>query len=172
MENVYLVTQAEEIRLIALDLLQNSSLIEHIANNLYGIRYSELKKKLLEDPKYNFTDGAVTGALYTLTNRVDNIYKIKNNSGTYFYYSEVYEDNLESTLESITTSEEYQDLENLIKNSEIKVRAILRNASQGVYIQTTNLDIDHLRKLLNLTTQLNNLLKTYEAEKSFELIFG
>lgn len=163
-------TQAEQIRLLALDFLQNSSLLDNIDKNLYGMRYSELKKKLIEDSKYNFTDGAVTGALYTLTERVDNIHKIKNNKGTFFYYSEVHEDDLASTLYSITTSEEYRDLTNLIKNAEMKVREILRYASQELYIETTSLDIDHLRKLLNSTAQLNNLLKTYEAEKSFELI--
>lgn len=161
-------TQAEKIRLLAVDLLKNRSLNEPVDNDLYGIRYSQLKKKIMEDSNHEFTDGAVTGALYTLTERVENIYKIKNNHGTYFYYSEDYKDNLEITRESITTSEEYKDLTDMIKNSEVKVREILRNASQGRYTETTNLDIEHLRKLLNLTDQLSNLLKTYEAEKSFE----
>ena len=97
-------TQAEKIRLLAVDLLKNRSLNEPIDNDLYGIRYSQLKKKIMEDSNHEFTDGAVTGALYTLTERVENIYKIKNNHGTYFYYSEDYKDNLEITRESITTS--------------------------------------------------------------------
>ena len=31
----------------------------------------------MEDSNHDFTDGAITGALYTLTERVENIYKIK-----------------------------------------------------------------------------------------------
>lgn len=165
-----MATQAETIREIVVNLLKDSSLKTQINENLYGIRYNDLRKHLLKSGEYKFTDGAVTSALYTLPERVANVHRTKTHNGTYFYYSEENESEFDVTLSSVTTSIDYQDLLNMAKSTENKVGDILRKASQGVFQETSELDIKHLRQILNLTNQLNNALKSYEAEKSFELI--
>lgn len=166
-----MVNQAEKIRELALDLLKNSKEKDYISKDFYGIRYSDLKLKILNNKKdYTFTDGAVTGALYTLTERVPNVYKIKVKGGTFFYYSDSKEDNLNVELLSITVSSEYKELLDLTKKTEAKIKEILNKAGQKKYKKTTELDTMHLRKALQLTNDLNNALNAYEIEKSFEQI--
>lgn len=76
--------QAEEIREETVKLLKNTHGKEeyYIDNNLYGMRYSDLKRNLLSSSK--FTEGAVTGALNTMTDRVELIDKIKYQGKSFF----------------------------------------------------------------------------------------
>lgn len=165
-----MATQAENIRLITIELLKKSKIQIPGSDDIFGIRYSDLKKRLLNSTHYDFTEGAVTGTLYTLPDRMENVYKTKTKKGTYFYYSESEKNEPSTKLNSITDSEQYEELIDSISNAESLVGDILRKASKGNYKETTDLDIENLRKILTATNNLNNLLKSYEFEKSFELI--
>lgn len=168
------MNQAKQIRKLATKMLtQNKSLQEDIIvnnQNFKGIRYSILKSELLNHKDYNFTEGGVTGALYTLPNRVESIFKVKLKKGVFFYFStkEIQEKIKEDTF--ITESTEYKELISKVDDISNSVRVILLNASNQFYKETNSLDLKYLRQLLKNTSQLKDILKEYEIEKSFEKI--
>lgn len=163
-------TQADKIRTIAINILKKQTDANVSPSEPLGIRYSKLKEILLSDKMPDFTEGAVTGALYTLPDRVPNIYKKKIKGGTFFYYSESEKKMVDGSLNSITTSNDYKELINFTKKTETKVNEILTKASKDAYIQTTELDIEYLRKILYLASQLSGTLKLYETDRSLEQI--
>ncbi|MDW0111519.1 hypothetical protein [Sporosarcina aquimarina] len=168
------MSQAEKIRELATEILtQDKGIQEEIMVNnqkFKGIRYNILKQKLLDWSDYKFTEGGVTGALYTLPDRVDGIFKVKTKKGVFFYFSskEIQEKIKEDII--ITESIEYIELASKVEEVSNAVRNILFNASHEFYKSTNQTDLDYLRKLLRSTSQLEDTLKEYKIEKSFEKI--
>jgi len=168
------MNQAEKIRRLTTDmLLNNDELLEDIIVNnkeIKGIRYSVLKNELLNFSKYDFTEGGVTGALYTLTDKMDSIFKVKVKNGVYFYYSS--EKNQEEFKSSviITESKEYENL--ILKADDLfgDVSSILTKASNEFYKNANDIDVKYLRKILGISSDFKDVLKEYKLEKNFERI--
>lgn len=164
------ITQAERIRTRVLNILQDNhnENLEQINDDISGIQYIKLKKLLSNE----FTDGAVTGALNTITERLENIHKIKTKSGTYFYFSET-ENNFNLNEESIDIiySKELEEVIQYSKKVYEGISNILKNTSKdSYYSNVTNLDLDNLRKILDNVSHTENLLKNYKVNKAFEII--
>lgn len=169
------MSQAEKIRKIVVILLKEETEITHeIAINdkkTKAIKYADLKKYLIE--RYtDFTEGAVTGALQTLTKRVDNIFKTKTKEGVFFFYSEEQDIVLNSTSKrvAITDSEDYMELEKSVEEVSHAVGKILRNAGKEKYLAAENLDISYLRDVLEGSENLQGVLREYKKESAFEKI--
>lgn len=175
------MNQAERIRDIVSDILKRDDLgtserelkdkIELNGKSVYGIKYSRLKDYLLNRKEYNFSEGAVTGALQTLAERVDNIYKQKTKKGVFFVYfddKEITENKQIKVI--ITESEDYNDLVEQVRSVSDQVSKILKNASKGKYKKTYDTDLKHLRNLLKISSDLEITLKNYKNEKTFEKI--
>lgn len=168
---VIYMNQAEKIREAAINLLQsNTEFLEEIDTDslIKGIKYSNLKKLLLESG--NFSLGAIIGALGTLDKKVTNIHKHKTSKGVFFYYATNEELKEFSTQTVIIESIDYKDLSVQITNISKKVREILKNASNEAYLQVSDNDINYLRTILNLSNDLEQTLKTYENERTIEMV--
>lgn len=173
------MNQSEKIREIVLDILKNDEnetmglkdRVEINGKSMYGVKYSTLKNYLLNLERYNFSEGAVTGALQTVTKRVDNIHKQKTKQGVYFFY---FDDKkitgINTVGVNITESDDYKELEEKVKDVNNHVSEILRNASKGKYKDSSNMDLDNLRSLLKISDQLDYTLKKYKNDKTFESI--
>lgn len=163
-------TQAEQIRKQVIDILHDDSneILEQINDDISGVQYIKLKELLSKE----FTEGAVTGSLNTITERVENIYKIKTKLGTYFYYSEKENQlNLNEQLVDIIYSKELEDVLQYSQKAYEGISNILKNTSKdSYYSNVTNLDLDNLRKLLDNVAHTENLLKSYKVNKAFENI--
>ena len=175
------MNQSERIRDIVSEILKKDDLgenerelkdkIELNGKSVYGIKYSRLKDYLLNRKEYNFSEGAVTGALQTLTERVNNIYKQKTKNGVFFVYFDDEEITKNKQIKVIITeSEDYNDLVEQVGNVSDQVSKILKNASKGKYIKTDETDLKHLRNLLKISSELENTLKQYKNDKTFEKI--
>lgn len=169
------MNQAEKIRKLVTELFLNGNNLqdEIVVNNskIKGIRYSVLKSELLKD-KYNFTEGGVTGALYTLTDKMDFVFKVKTKNGVYFYYSseELAPQKYSKSDVIITESKEYVELVSKAEELYDGVRSVLVNASNGFYREAHDIDVQYLREILKINSQLKDILKEYRIEKSFEKI--
>lgn len=173
------MNQSEKIREIVVSILKKNENeiaglkeeVEIYDKNMFGIKYSVLKDYLLNLERYNFSEGAVTGALQTITKRVGNIHKQKTKQGVYFFYFDEKNMNRINTVGvSITESDDYIELEEKVRDVNSHVSEILRNASRGKYKNTSNMDIDNLRSLLKISDQLDYTLKKYKNDKTFESI--
>lgn len=172
------MSQAEKIRDIVINVLQydtyEKKLIEEVIINnqkVNGIKYTNLKKYLMEHYS-NFSEGAITGALQTLTQRVDNVFKIKTKKGVYFFYSEAESEDLEIGKEKviITQSEDYRLLEVAVDNVSNVVGKILRNAVRNQYSDVRDSDVESLRKILEASGKLELVLKEYKQADTLERI--
>jgi len=161
-------TQAEQIREMVVTMLQNrkTDYLEQITSNVYGIQYIKLKKKLSE----KFTEGAVTGCLNTITERVENVHKVKIKSGTYFYFSDKESSlNLNEQAVEIIYSKELEEVLQYSQKAYEGVSNILKKTAKDFYYSNvTTLDLDNLRSLLDNISQTENLLKKYKTDKAFE----
>lgn len=164
------MSQAEKIRDIVINILkfdrfEKKITEEMIINNekVNGIKYTRLKEYLMENYS-DFSEGAITGALQTLTQRVDNVFKTKTKKGVYFFYSEVEYDDLELGKEKviITESEDYRDLEVAVNNVSSVVGQILRNAVKNQYLDVRESDVNSLRDILEASGKLELILKNYK----------
>lgn len=167
--------QAEKIRSIVVSLLkENSKITDEIVINekrVRAVQYASLKKYLVK--KYpEFTEGAVTGALQTLTKKVDNVFKTKTKDGVFFFYSEEQDIILNSVnkMVSITDSEDYMKLEKKVEEVSSTVGEILRNAGRDKYLEAESLDISYLRDILEGSENLQGILRKYKKENAFERI--
>ena len=170
------MSQASQIRKLALNILKNDSFEkEKISDdsNIKGIRYSVFKKIILEEKNYSFTEGAVVSTLNSLHTKLENIYKTKTSKGVYFYYSPDGKKDIEETEHMatlITQSHEFNQLENQAEDLSRNIANILLNTSKNIYINTSDLDIEFLRRILSVSNQLKLVIQEYSEEKSFELI--
>lgn len=168
------MSQAANIRKIIKQMLADTHKLQEKINinnkETSGIRYNVLKKELLNKTKYSFTEGAVTGALYTLEDRVDSIHKIKTDNGVFYYYSKEDLSEIEKNSVDITNSKEYKELTSQFEYIEEIISEILRNASQKKYKNTDETDLKYLRQVLSSAGDLNDLLRKYKLEKSFDQI--
>lgn len=169
------MNQAEKIRNIVVSLLKgNSEITDEIVINeerVRAVQYANLKKYLVK--KYpEFTEGGVTGALQTLTKRVDNVFKTKTKDGVFFFYSEEQDiiSNSVNKVVAITDSEDYMKLEKKVEEVSSAVGEILRNAGKGKYLAAENLDISYLRDILEGSENLQGILREYKKENAFERI--
>jgi Holliday junction resolvase RusA-like endonuclease len=147
-----LKNQANEIRKDIFNILKTSSDLKNITPNIKGIRYSELKRTLLNTTKY--TEGAVTSVLNTVTKKSDYVHKIKIDTGTYYYYSEKklqLKDNSDF-LESL----EYRNLKRSVDNLVTEISDILKNISkENNNIKITDSNYELLRELLNYASSMS-----------------
>lgn len=168
-EVVHMKSQASLIREITLDILKNSDDLTFISNNIYGIKYSDLRTRLLKNKQYSFTEGAVASALNTIPERVANIYKIKNKKGTFFYYSKKKIEE-EKKSDTIIDSNEFEIMHESAKQTEKYIQKIIYDAGHDKYIDFTDTDSQYLREILAASYNLTNLLRTYTNQKSFDKI--
>lgn len=171
------MNQSQKIRGIILDIfksedekeLKQTVLIDGFKRE--GIKYKDLKDRLLTCDE-QFSEGGVTGALQTLTERLENIYKVKTKKGVFFFYSENDEIflNSDNAKMIITESEDFQLLEEKVEGVSSVIASILKNASKGKYASTKDSDLKHLRKLLSVSSELQNVLSNYKIDKTFEKI--
>ena len=161
--------QAEEIRKESIKLLKNTLGKEenHIEDNLYGMRYSELKRELLSSNRY--TEGAVTGALNTMTERVNLIKKIKHHGKSFFYYSSE-KNKIEKKPVYITESKDFEDLTETSQLAQKNIEKILNQSGKKIYKEITETDQQNLRIILSKTNELNESIRDYKQQKSFEII--
>ena len=175
------MSQAEKIRKIVLEWLKDgyfeynfSSLNfrEIYVNNkkVKAMKYKDIKNALLNEDDFGFTEGAVTGALRTLPDRVDFIFKVKNKEGVFYYFSdeEISYEKEDKIL--ITESSEYEDLVLRTNVLHTDIGKLLRNASNGMYVTEKDTDVKYLRKLLEISSNLKGTLEDYRLEKAFEKI--
>lgn len=176
-----ILNQAEKIRKIVLEWLEhdyseqlNPSLKIRIisVNNkkVRAMKYKDIKAELLSMDEFDFTEGAVTGALRTLPDRIDSIFKIKNREGVFYYFSNEKVVPIEDEKTFITDSDEYEDL--IIKASFLHadIGHLLRNASHGNYITNKDVDVKYLRQLLDISSRLNDVLEEYRVENAISKI--
>lgn len=161
--------QAEEIRQETVRLLKNVIGQEenHIRDDLYGMRYTDLKEKLLSKDK--FTEGAVTGALNTITDRIELVDRIKYKNKSFYYYV-TRENEYEKKLAYITESEDFEDLYNSSILIQKHIEKILNKSSQEKYKEVSELDKKSLRYTLQKVNELNESIRDYKHAKSFEII--
>lgn len=85
------MNQSQKIREIILKLFKSNKdkslkqVFEVDGVEREGIKYIDLKNFLLSYEEYKFSEGAVVGALQTLTGRLENIYKVKTRNGVFFF---------------------------------------------------------------------------------------
>lgn len=172
------MSQAEKIRDIVINILkfdrfEKKITEEMIINNqkVNSIKYTHLKKYLMENYS-DFSEGAITGALQTLTQRVDNVFKTKTKKGVYFFYSEAEYDDLATSKEKviITESEDYRDLEAAVNNVSSVVGQILRNAVKNKYSDVRESDVNSLRDILKASGDLELTLRNYKQTNALERI--
>lgn len=172
------MNQSQKIREIILDIFKSNDdnflkqVFEIDGVKREGIKYIDLKKLLLSYEKYNFSEGAVVGALQTLTDRLENIYKVKTRNGVFFFYSEkedvFYEyDNSKAT---IIESEDFKGFEDKVEVVNVAIADILKNISKGKYLEVKDIDLSYLRDLLKFSRELQSVLSRYKTEKTFEEI--
>lgn len=179
------MTQSEKIRDIVFKLLspdheKNNNPFtgpvkrEIIVNNrtFEAIKYKDLKKFLLEK-EFDFSEGAITGALQTLPDRLANIFKEKTKEGVFFFYSDnknisLLNQNHENTI--IPDSVDYKALEDKVEEVNQAVIYILKKASNGNYSNVNEDDIKNLREILKNSGELSTSLSRYKTEKTFEKI--
>lgn len=161
--------QAEEIRQETVKLLKNVIGQEdnRISDRLYGIRYSTLKEKLLSTKKY--TEGAVTGALNTITDRVELVGRVKHQNKSYYYYASS-ENKIEKNPVYITESEDFKSLYNSSISIQKNIEEILNKSSKEKYKEVSELDKKSLRYILQKVNELNESIRDYRHAKSFEII--
>lgn len=161
--------QAEEIREETVKLLKNTHGKEeyYIDNNLYGMRYSDLKRNLLSSSK--FTEGAVTGALNTMTDRVELIDKIKYQGKSFFYYTSG-ENKIEKKPVYITESKDFEYLTEGSQLTQQIIEKILNKSGKDIYKEISEIDKKNLRTILQKTNELNESIRNYKQEKSFEVL--
>lgn len=161
--------QAEEIREETVRLLKNTLGKEenYIDDNLYGMRYSDLKRKLLSSNK--FTEGAVTGALNTMTDRVELINKVKHQGKSFFYYASG-ENKIEKKPVYITESKDFEELTETSQLTQQNVEKILNKSGKNVYKEISEIDKKNLRTILQKTNELNESIRNYKQERSFEVL--
>lgn len=161
--------QAEEIREETVKMLKNTHGKEeyYIDENLYGIRFSDLKKKLLDTNK--FTEGAVIGALNTMTDRVELIDKIKHQGKSFFYYNSG-ENRIEKKPVYITESKDFEDLTDGSQLTQQIIEKILNKSGKNIYKEISDTDRKNLRTILEKTNELNESIRNYKQEKSFEVL--
>lgn len=162
--------QAEEIREESIKILKNTLGKEenYIENNLYGMRYSDLKRNLLSTNR--FTEGAVTGALNTIVDRIELVNKIKHQGKSFFYYSSG-ENKIEKKTVYITESKDFADLNDSSQLAQQNVEKILNKSGKNIYREITEVDKENLRKILQKTNELNESIRNYKQEKSFEILY-
>jgi len=161
------MSQAKKIRNLSLNLLTTQNdlkeSIEINGKHLEGIRYHKLYDFLENHEKYTFTSGAISSALQNLPNKVEDIQKIKTDNGVYFILSKY---SFESTnIKSIVDSNEYKELFKNAKEVNALLSKILKKASKEEYSNTTNYDLDMLRKIFIKNSELLNLIENYQIEK-------
>lgn len=172
------MNQSQKIREIILELFKSNKdcslkqVFEVDGMKREGIKYIDLKNFLLSHEEYNFSEGAVVGALQTLTGRLENVYKVKTRNGVFFFYSEKEDifdahDNSETT---IIESEDFKRFEDKVEVVNVAIADILRNVSKGKYLEVKNIDLNYLRDLLKSSGELQNVLNKYKTEKMFEEI--
>lgn len=172
------MNQSQKIREIILKLFKSNKdkslkqVFEVDGVEREGIKYIDLKKFLLSYEEYNFSEGAVVGALQTLTGRLENIYKVKTRNGVFFFYSEKEDifdehDNSEAT---IIESEDFKRFEDKVEVVNVAIVDILRNVSKGKYLEVKDIDLNYLRDLLKFSGELQSVLSSYKTEKMFEEI--
>lgn len=171
------MSQAKKIRDVVLDLFIKPETVnpfmisseEILVNSkkFEAYKYSELKNYLITNCK--FTEGAVTGALQTITTKVENIYKTKTNDGVYYFYSENNEVNESSRKdEFLVESEDLKNLERKIDSVYQEITNILIKAAKGQYKDIKEIDVNHLRNLLRYFDDAKGVLKEYKTEKWFQ----
>lgn len=174
------MNQSEKIRKLILDIFKSNTydsvkqeiIVDGVKRK--GIKYIDLKKFLLDINYENqkFSEGAVTGALYTLTERLENVYKTKTKNGVFFFYSDkenvLPENDDFKTL--ITESEDFSFLEEKVENVSIAIADILKNVSKEKYLEVQDVDLKYLRELLKVSGDLQNVLTRYKTEKTFNKI--
>lgn len=174
------MNQSEQIRSLVLEIFKTSNydsikqtiIVDGIKRK--GIKYIDLKKFLLDfdNGVKKFSEGAVTGALYTLTERLEDVYKTKTRNGVFFFYS----DNEGSSFEnndykmSITESEDFSSLEDKVETVSAAIADILKNVSKEKYLEVHDIDLKYLRELLKVSGDLQNALSRYKTEKTFKKI--
>lgn len=173
------INQAETIRKLVVNLLRDYDK-DAFSNNLVlskivvdnskvkAIKYIDLKNALMNSKSYSFTEGAVVGALNTITERIDDIKKVRTKNGVFFYFSESSKDDPNKIIQMID-SEDYLDLEEQVNKINKTVSSILKNVSIGKYETEigTDFEIKHLRNILSLSESLKNELKEHKQEKMF-----
>lgn len=172
------MSQAKKIREIVISILRYDTFEKKITEEIIinnqkvnGIKYTNLKEYLME--KYDeFSEGAITGALQTLTERLDNVFKTKTKKGVYFFYSEAEYNNLEigKAKEVITESEDYRELEVAVNNVSSVVGQILRNAVKNQYSDVRESDITSLRDILEASGELELVLRKYKQRDALDRI--
>lgn len=174
------MNQSEQIRSLVLEIFKTNNydsikqtiIVDGIKRK--GIKYIDLKKFLLDfdNGVKKFSEGAVTGALYTLTERLEDVYKTKTRNGVFFFYS----DNEGSSFEnndykmSITESEDFSSLEDKVETVSAAIADILKNVSKEKYLEVHDIDLKYLRELLKVSGDLQNALSRYKTEKTFKKI--
>ncbi len=172
------MNQSQKIREIILKLFKSNNdkslkqIFEVDGVEREGIKYIDLKKFLLSHEKYNFSEGAVVGALQTLTGRLENIYKVKTRNGVFFFYSEKEDvvDEYDNSEATIIESEDFKKFEDKVEVVNVAIAHILRNVSKGKYLKIKDIDLNYLRDLLKSSGELQNVLSRYKTEKMFEEI--
>lgn len=130
----------------------------------YGLRYIDLKNILIEN---GYSDGAVTGVLYTLEKKMEHIHKVKTPKGVFFYYSED-TDNIE--IGNLIDSNDFSDLLNKSEAVVDKIADILSNWKKGVYKDATESDLQNFRLILAKSRELVTTIEDYKIEKEFETL--
>lgn len=163
-----MTTQAKLIRDSIQNILNNPDYLEKINSNpvLYGIRYKNLKAYLTSKEK--FSEGAIVGALNTLTQRVPRIKKIKIKRGTYFFdykfnraeLNQIDYYDIDFTKNIITIENDILKLlskvrETLLDNTSFKKNTIQKN------------DVDYLINVLKALTKLRSITDEYENQKLY-----
>lgn len=175
------MSQAEKIRELVLEWLRYEGMTNTLldlnfkeinVNNkvVKAMKYKDIKEVLLEMDEFNFTEGAVTGALRTLPDRLDFIFKTKNKDGVFYYFSDEETSREKEDKIFITESDEYENL--ILRTNELHadIGKLLRDASNGMYFTKKDTDVKYLRKLLEVSSDLKGALENYRLEKAFEKI--
>lgn len=178
------MNQAVKIREIVLELLRDENkegfsedlILKKLninSHEVVAIKYINLKNGLENYRKFTFTEGGIVGALNTLVNKLDNVHKVKTSDGVYFYYLSSffmeYNKNQKQKI-SVIESVEYQKIEEQTFDINETVTTILRKSGNGDYLTDVDVDIKHLRKILEYVEKLSAELKTYKQEKEFQRI--
>lgn len=174
------MNQSQKIRELVLDIFESEDKDfmkqEFEWDNIKrkGIKYIDLKRYLIDYKVDNekFSEGAITGALQTLTERLENIHKVKTRNGVFFFYSEKKDVDVESdnSKTTITESTDFRSLENKVEVVNSAITDILKNASQGKYLEVQDSDLRYLREFLKVFGESLSVLSRYKMEKTFEKI--
>lgn len=162
---IIIFNQADEIRKLAKKYLNSDN------NNLYeiskdpivkGIRYSVLKEMIFKENNA-FSNGSVTGALYSLIKKDPDIKKIKTKKGTFYFDSSKYSFDLDNS--DIVENEN----ENKFKNIDNDIDSIINNVrfilSGNKVSSMTKIDTDYLFNILDNATNMKKISDDYKSQK-------